>query len=106
MATKSKASKAIIAEEREQEDIEYMNSFTANILKSFKDAPVRSLMCDKMYAMYLGSTYTFIYNTVPVTVKFNGTTQTFPEPVYNRLVKKLQEVSNSVSPSVVEDQLS
>lgn len=43
---------------------------------------------DKLYAPYLGKSYTFLYNTIPVTVRFDGTTQKFPEFI----VKKIQQI--------------
>ncbi len=49
----------------------------------------------KIFADIFGSTYTFLYNTIPVTVKFDGTTQYFPKFVYDFLMKKINEVSES-----------
>lgn len=49
----------------------------------------------KIYAAIFGSTYSFLYNTIPVTVRFDGSTQYFPRFVYDRLMKKIAEVSES-----------
>lgn len=49
----------------------------------------------KIFANYFGPVYTFLYNTVPVTVRFDGSKQKFPRFVYNRLMKKINEVSDS-----------
>ena len=49
----------------------------------------------KIFADIFGSTYTFLYNTIPVTVRFDGTTQYFPKFVYDFLMKKINKVSES-----------
>ena len=49
----------------------------------------------KIFADIFGSTYTFLYNTIPVTVKFDGSTQYFPKFVYDFLMKKINAVSDS-----------
>lgn len=49
----------------------------------------------KIFADIFGSTYTFLYNTIPVTVKFDGTTQYLPKFVYDFLMKKINKVSES-----------
>lgn len=59
-----------------------------------KDEPVE-FVGQKIFANYFGSTYTFLYNTIPVTVKFDGSKQYFPRFIYNRLMEKINEVSDS-----------
>lgn len=49
----------------------------------------------KIFADIFGSTYTFLYNTIPVTVKFDGSTQYFPKFVYDFLMDKINAVSES-----------
>lgn len=49
----------------------------------------------KIFANYFGPVYTFLYNTVPVTVRFDGSKQKFPKFIYDRLMEKINEVSDS-----------
>lgn len=49
----------------------------------------------KIFANYFGPVYTFLYNTIPVTVRFDGSKQYFPRFIYNRLMAKINEVSES-----------
>jgi hypothetical protein len=49
----------------------------------------------RLYAQFFGPVYTFLYNTIPVTVKFDGSKQKFPRFIYNHIMKKIAEVSDS-----------
>lgn len=57
----------------------------------------------KVYAQYFGRVYSFLYNTVPVTVRFDGTTQEFPEFVYNEIMRRIQAVSELSTPKSVNE---
>lgn len=65
------------------------------MLNRCKSDKVVKFKGNKLLANYFGTTYTFLYNTVPVTVKFDGTEQELPEFVYNRLMEKINEVADS-----------
>lgn len=57
----------------------------------------------KILANYFGTVYTFTYNLIPVTVRFDGSKQYFPRFIYNRLMEKINEVSDSnTSKEVIE----
>ena len=59
---------------------------------------------ETIYAQFFGKEYTFLYNAVPVTIKFDGSTQEFPEFIYNKIMEKIHEVSESNTPKeVIED---
>lgn len=49
----------------------------------------------KLYANYFGPVYTFLYNGIPVTVKFDGSKQTFPRFIYDKIMQKINEVSDA-----------
>lgn len=49
----------------------------------------------KIFANYFGTVYTFLYNTIPVTVRFDGSKQQFPKFIYDRIMEKINEVSES-----------
>lgn len=114
MATKTKREAVLgmdveiserMARKREA-DIEYMSSYTQQFLQRLKNEPARRIMCSKAYANYFGTTYTALYNTVPVTVKFDGTEQVFPESVANWLLDKFIKVTESNIPKVSNEVLS
>ena len=59
---------------------------------------------DKLYAQYFGKAYTFLYNAVPVTVRFDGSVQEFPKFIYDKIMEKIHEVSEANTPKVqIED---
>lgn len=58
---------------------------------------------ETIYAQFFGKEYTFLYNAVPVTIKFDGSIQEFPEFIYNKIVEKIHEVSESNTPKEVID---
>ena len=49
----------------------------------------------KIFAQYFGPVYTFLYNTIPVTVKFDGSTQKFPRFIAEELNRRIKEVSEA-----------
>lgn len=49
----------------------------------------------RLYAQFFGPVYTFLYNTIPVTVKFDGSKQKFPRFIYDHIMRKIAEVSDS-----------
>lgn len=65
------------------------------MLNKCKSDDVVEFVGQKIFANYFGPVYTFLYNTIPVTVKFDGSKQKFPRFIYNRLMEKINEVSDS-----------
>ena len=65
------------------------------MLNKCKDDDVVEFTGNKIFANYFGKVYTFLYNTIPVTIRFDGTKQKFPRFIYDRIVEKIDEVSNS-----------
>ena len=65
------------------------------MLNKCKEDEVVEFVGLKLYANYFGPVYTFLYNTVPVTVRFDGSKQELPRFIYNRLMEKINEVSDS-----------
>lgn len=53
----------------------------------------------RVFEPIFGKTYTFLYNTIPVTVRFDGSTQYFPRFIYNFLMEKITAVSESNIPT-------
>ena len=65
------------------------------MLNKCKEDEVVEFVGQKIFANYFGRVYTFLYNTVPVTVRFDGSKQKFPKFIYDRLMEKINEVSDS-----------
>lgn len=74
------------------------------MLNKCKNDEVVKFRGDKLYAQYFGREYTFLYNAIPVTIKFDGTVQEFPKFIYDKIMEKIHEVSESNTPKVeIED---
>ena len=74
------------------------------MLDKCKNDRVVKFRGDKLFANYFGKVYTFLYNGIPVTVRFDGSEQEFPEFIYNKIMQKIHEVSESNTPKVqIED---
>ena len=74
------------------------------MLDKCKNDEVVKFRGDKIYAPYFGKVYTFLYNAVPVTVRFDGSVQEFPKFIYEKIMEKIHEVSESNTPKVqIED---
>jgi hypothetical protein len=66
-----------------------------DMLNRCKNDKVVEFVGQKIFANYFGPVYTFTYNCIPVTVKFDGSKQTFPKFIYDRIMEKISEVSES-----------
>lgn len=74
------------------------------MLDKCKNDEIVEFRGDKIYAPYFGKVYTFLYNAVPVTIRFDGTTQKFPKFIYDKIMEKIHEVSESNTPKIeIED---
>lgn len=65
------------------------------MLTKCKNDDVVDFVGQKIFAQYFGPVYTFLYNTIPVTVKFDGSTQKFPRFIADKINQKIKEVSES-----------
>lgn len=65
------------------------------MLNKCKEDEVVEFVGLKLYANYFGPVYTFLYNGIPVTVKFDGSKQTFPRFIYEKVMQKINEVSDA-----------
>lgn len=95
------ANSEISEKEAEKTYIKEKMNFMLNKCKNDK---VEKFRGDKLYAQYFGKVYTFLYNAVPVTVRFDGSVQEFPKFIYDKIIEKIHEVSESNTPKVeIED---
>jgi hypothetical protein len=74
------------------------------MLDKCKNDEIVKFRGDKIYAQYFGKEYSFLYNGVPVTIKFDGSVQEYPKFIYDKIMEKIHEVSESNTPKVqIED---
>ena len=71
------------------------------MLDKCKKDKVEEFRGDKIYAQYFGKVYTFLYNAIPVTVRFDGSVQKFPKFICEKIKEKVHEVSESNTPKVI-----
>ena len=71
------------------------------MLNKCKTDEVVKFVGQKIFAVYFGPVYTFLFNGIPVTVKFDGSTQEFPKFIYDRIMKMISEVSESNTNKVI-----
>ena len=71
---------------------EYVTGKQKYMLAKCKSDPVVRFVGSKVYATYFGKVYTFLYNTIPVTVRFDGSTQEFPKFIYDKIMEKIAAV--------------
>ena len=82
----------------------YIHEKMKFMLDKCKSDEVVEFRGDKIYAPYFGKEYTFLYNAIPVTIKFDGSAQKFPKFIYEKIMEKIHEVSESNTPKVeIED---
>lgn len=87
---------------QDQEDIKRLNQeFTKFTMAQRKVA----FKPPKYYAEIVGKIYPFTYNGMTFVVRFDGTTQYFPENIYNYLIKKLGKILDESAPVTMTDTL-
>ena len=84
---------------------EYVIQKKKYMLNKCKEDEVVKFTGNKIYAQYFGKVYSFMYNTIPVVVKFDGSTQEFPRFVYEEIMRRIQRVSEASTPKKVDVEL-
>jgi|LGOV01.1.fsa_nt_gb hypothetical protein len=87
-----------ISDAQVRQNIKKQERTIAQKLNSEKKVGVMGL---EIYAQYLGTTYTFLLNGIPVSIKLNGTEQFYPESVAKLLKNKLNAIGRSNTRRVV-----
>lgn len=65
------------------------------MLEKCKKDDVVDFVGQKIFAQYFGPVYTFLFNAIPVTVKFDGSTQKFPRFIAEKINQKIKDVSEA-----------
>ena len=84
---------------------EYVIQKKKYMLNKCKEDEVVKFTGNKIYAQYFGKVYSFMYNTIPVVVKFDGSTQGFPRFVYEEIMRRIQRFSEASTPKKVDVEL-
>ena len=84
---------------------EYVIQKKKYMLNKCKEDEVVKFTGNKIYAQYFGKVYSFMYNTIPVVVKFDGSTQEFPRFVYEEIMRRIQRISEASTPKKVDVEL-
>ena len=64
-------------------------------IQKLKKEPRVKVYGNEIFQDQLGETYTFLYNGLPVTIKFDGSYQEYPESVAKLLESKLSEIAKA-----------
>ncbi|SRR5690554_3488049 len=56
-----------------------------------------------MYAQFVGKTYTYLHNGLPVTITFDGEHYEYPETIAKNLEKKLSRIAKANTPKPMEN---
>ena len=65
------------------------------MLEKCKKDDVVDFVGQKIFAQYFGPVYTFLFNAIPVTVKFDGSIQKFPRFIAEKINQKIKDVSEA-----------
>lgn len=76
-------------------------SFVQKLMKE----PKRTIVGSEVYKTALGSVWTFSYNGYPVTLRFDGTEQKYPETIANAIERKLAKIARSIQPKETNEQI-
>lgn len=64
-------------------------------IEKLKNEPKVKVYGNEVFQSQLGEVYTFLFNSLPVTIKFDGTYQEYPESVAKLLENKLSEIAKA-----------
>lgn len=76
-------------------DNDYMKNFRKTLLAKIKGEPLEMVYGSKAYEPYFGKTYSAMCSLIPVTIRFDGTNQAFPQSIARWLQKKIMDTTES-----------
>lgn len=85
----------IAKRKEDQDDIKRLNNEFKQFIMQQEKVPFKP---PKYYADIVGRIYPFTYNGMTFVVRFDGTTQYFPESIYRYLIKKLGRILDESAP--------
>lgn len=72
-------------------------------MDKLKNEPKVKVHGNVLFKEFLGDVYTFLYQDNPVTIKFDGTWQEYPETIATILMDKLDAAANTNTPRTMGD---
>lgn len=81
-----------------QEDAKELQAQRSEFLKKCKNAKKKKLKLSALYAQFLGTTYTYTLNGVPVTLQFDDKEHEFPDFIAESINAKLARINESLIP--------
>lgn len=85
--------------EQRHADKSYIMTKKKHMLNKAKNDEEVVFVGQKVFADIFGKNYTFLYNGVPVTIKFDGSKQKLPKFIYDFVMDKINKVSESNTPT-------
>ena len=76
-----------------------------SFVEKLRREPKRKVVGHEIYKQYMGTIYTFLFNGYPVSIRFDGTEQEFPETIAKAIERKLLAVSRANTPKEVNEPL-
>lgn len=90
-----------VAASKRRQDAQAMKIMINNMKKMMKESPKIKFKPSPGYASIFGKDFTFLLNGFPIYVRFDGSEQEFPEPIYWRLRQKMDEGMEANAPKDV-----
>lgn len=93
------------AVEKNAQDNKDLRIQKATFLKRCKSAKKVKLALPEIYETFLGKTYTFLLNGVPVTLYFDGEEHEYPNFIAKEVQIKLSKIMKSCTPKVKNEKI-
>lgn len=105
--TDKKLSPAPIEEvyEKESAAMKELKKQSMTFIQKLMKEPKRTVVGNEVYKTALGSVWTFSYNGYPVTLRFDGTEQQYPETIARAIERKLLKIARSIQPKETNEQI-
>lgn len=94
-------SNSVIEKNAEKTYTEDMKRFIRRLQKE----PRVKVYGNEVFQSHMGKSWTFTFNNVDVTLKFDGTYQEFPQSIAKRIEKKLERTSRAIASKNINVQI-
>lgn len=74
-------------------------------LEKLRNEPLVSVHGSEVYKQFCGDVYTFLYNGVCVSIKFDGQDYQYPATIAKALNRKLAAISKANTPKVINTKI-
>lgn len=91
--------------EKESAAMQELKKQSMTFIQKLMKEPKRTVVGNEVYKTALGSVWTFSYNGYPVTLRFDGTEQQYPETIARAIERKLLKIARSIQPKETNEQI-